>query len=134
MSVHSIKPPDLSRRGIYSRRSACRGYIWPTLRVAQIGAVSKSPAGRRVRHICYGQFVEEQTQIAVRRQAALQPFYQEAAALDQIARGNAEAVGASVDFLIDYLDALSDAGAFQGGHHRTGGAHGARHANSVRSR
>ena len=82
----------------------------------------------------YGQFVEVQTQIAVRPQATLQPFYQEAAALDQIALGNAEAVGTSVDFLIDFLDALSDAGAFQGGHHRTGGAHGTRHANSVRSR
>jgi hypothetical protein len=76
----------------------------------------------------YGQFVEAQTQIAVRRQAALQPFYQEAAALDQIAGENAEAAGASVDFLIDLLDALSDAGAFQGGHHRNGGTHGARHA------
>jgi hypothetical protein len=84
----------------------------------------------------YGQFVEAQTQIAVRRQAALQPFYQEAAALDQIAGENAEAAGASVDFLIDLLDldALSDAGAFQGGHHRSGGKHGARHANSARSR
>jgi len=82
----------------------------------------------------YGQFVEAQTQIAVRRQAALQPFYQEAGALDGIAGGNAEAAGASVDFLIDLidlLDAASDAGAFQGGHHHSGGAHGARHTNST---
>ena len=75
----------------------------------------------------YGQFVEAQTQIAVRRQAALQPFYQEAAALDQSAAENAAAAGASVDFLIDFLDVLSDAGAFQGGHHRSAGARGARH-------
>jgi hypothetical protein len=82
----------------------------------------------------YGQFVEAQTQIAVRRQAALQPFYQEAAALDQIAGENAEAVGATVDFLIDLLDAASDAGAFQGGHHRSGGAHRDRHASAARYR
>jgi hypothetical protein len=80
----------------------------------------------------YGQFVEAQTQIAVQRQAAIQPFYQEADDLDHIAGENAEAAGASVDFLIDFLDALSDAGAFQGGHHRSGGTRGARHANSAR--
>jgi len=82
----------------------------------------------------YGQFVEEQTQITVRRQAALQPFYQEAAALDEIGGENAEAVGAFVDIVFDFVDALSDAGAFQGGHHRSGGAHGAGHANSARYR
>ena len=47
---------------------------------------------------------------------------------------NAEAAGVSVDFLIDFLDALSDAGAFQGGNYRSGRVHGARHANSNRSR
>jgi hypothetical protein len=73
----------------------------------------------------YGEFVEAQTQIAVRRQAALQPFYQQAAALAQNAAQNAEAAGAALDFLTDLLDALSDAGAFQGGHHHSGRARGA---------
>lgn len=84
--------------------------------------------------IPYGQFVEGQTRIAVRRQAALQPFYQEAAALDEFAGENAVAAGAFVDFLIDLIDAATDAGAFSGGHHRGSGPHGAVHANSARYR
>jgi hypothetical protein len=84
--------------------------------------------------IPYGQFVEEQTRIAVRQQAALEPFYQEAAGLDELAGENAAAAGAFVDILIDAIDTLSDAGAFRGGHHRGGGAHGAHLANSARYR
>jgi hypothetical protein len=44
MLALSIKPRDLSRHGTYSRRSACRGYIWPTLSVA--GAAALKPEKR----------------------------------------------------------------------------------------
>jgi hypothetical protein len=34
MSVHSIKPRGFSRQGTYFPRSACLGYMWATLKVA----------------------------------------------------------------------------------------------------
>jgi hypothetical protein len=79
----------------------------------------------------YGEFERERTRIAVRMAAAMQPFMQEAAALQQVAELNAEATGAFVDFVIDVLDAAGDAGAFQGGHHH-GGHSRAGHSSATR--
>jgi hypothetical protein len=69
----------------------------------------------------YGEFERERTRIAVRTAAAMQPFMQEAEALEQTADLNAAAAGAFVDFVIDVIDAASDAGAFHGGQRNHGG-------------
>jgi hypothetical protein len=71
----------------------------------------------------YGQFAVDSTRIAQRRIAAIQPFIQEAGALEQVAIAqaadqNAAAAGALIgEVLIDILDAAADAGAFRGGYH-----------------
>jgi hypothetical protein len=80
----------------------------------------------------YGEFERERTRIAVRMAAAMQPFMQEAAALQQVAELNAEATGAFVDFFIDVLDAVGDAGAVQGGHRYHGGHSRTGHSNVAR--
>jgi hypothetical protein len=92
----------------------------------------------------YGPFVQESTRTSVRMTAALQPFMQEAGAMEQVAMAqavdqNAAAFGAFVSDLlgatIEILGDASDAGAFRGAyHHHRGGGHGGSHAAYARNR
>jgi hypothetical protein len=81
----------------------------------------------------YGQFAVDSTRIAQRRIAAIQPFIQEAGALEQVAMAhdadqNAAATGALIgEALIDILDIAADAGASRGGYHNHHGTVARRH-------
>jgi hypothetical protein len=79
----------------------------------------------------YGEFNQESTRASLRMAAALQPFMQESAALQQVAMAemadqNAAAAGELVgDFLGAALEILGDAADSYGGHyHHGGGKHG----------